>query len=81
MLCWLALLLIRIAETATGDTWRNLRHQLDQLHLGTFTSPAGTITRRTATTPTQTVILRALDLDEPREFHQITPATSDTNAA
>jgi transposase len=81
VLCWLALLLIRVAETATGDTWRNLRHQLDQLHLGTFTSPAGTITRRTATTPTQTVILRALDLDEPREFHQITPATSDTAAA
>jgi hypothetical protein len=25
LLCWLALLLIWIAETATGDTWRNLR--------------------------------------------------------
>ncbi len=80
VLCWLALLLIRIAETATGDTWRNLRHQLDQMHLGTFTSPAGTITRRTTTTASQTVLLNALNLDEPPEFHQITP-TDDTNTA
>jgi Transposase DDE domain len=28
-LCWLAMLLIRVAETRTGDTWRNLRHELD----------------------------------------------------
>ena len=80
LLCWLALLLIRIAETATGDTWRNLRHQLDQMHLGTFTNPAGTIERRTATTTPQAAILRALDLDEPREFHQITPASATTAA-
>ena len=30
VLCWLALLLIRLAENATADTWRNLRHQLDR---------------------------------------------------
>ena len=36
LLCWLALLLIRLAETATGDTWRNLRHELDRMHLGHF---------------------------------------------
>ncbi|MFC9841692.1 IS1634 family transposase, partial [Rhodococcus sp. NPDC127530] len=35
-LCWLALLLIRVAETATGDTWRILRHELDRLHLITL---------------------------------------------
>ena len=32
-LCWLALLLIRVAENATSDTWRNLRHELDRMHL------------------------------------------------
>ena len=80
VLCWLALLLIRIAETGTDDTWRNLRQALDQMHLGTFTGPAGTIERRTATTPTQAAIFRALDLHEPREFHQIN-ANSDDAAA
>ena len=74
VLCWLALLLIRVAETATGDTWRNLRHELDRLHLGTFTGTAGTVRRRTTTTPTQAAILRALDLPEPREFSELRPA-------
>src|SRR5918994_1117658 len=32
-LCWLALLLIRVVENATGDTWRNTRHELDRMHL------------------------------------------------
>ena len=41
ILCWLALLLIRIAENQTDDTWMNLRDELQRLHLGTFTGPAG----------------------------------------
>ena len=76
MLCWLALLLIRIAETATGDTWRNLRHELDRMHLGTFTGPAGTVRRRTATTPAQAATLRALDLAEPPQFSDLRPAST-----
>ncbi|MGH7735997.1 MAG: hypothetical protein ACREOE_20440, partial [Gemmatimonadales bacterium] len=28
-LCWLALLLMRVAESEVGDTWRNLRNELD----------------------------------------------------
>jgi len=35
-LCWLALLLIRVVENATGDTWRNTRHELDRMHLVTL---------------------------------------------
>jgi hypothetical protein len=35
-LCWLALLLIRVAENTTGDTWRNIRHELDRMHLVTM---------------------------------------------
>ena len=34
LVCWLALLLIRIAERATGDTWEKLRSELQKLHLG-----------------------------------------------
>ncbi|MBA3575010.1 MAG: IS1634 family transposase [Pseudonocardiales bacterium] len=74
VLCWIALLLIRIAETGTADTWRNLRHELDRMHLGTFTGSAGTVRRRTATTTGQTAILRALDLAEPGEFSDLRPA-------
>ena len=42
ILCWLALLLARIAENAAGQTWPELRRELDRIHVGTFTGPAGT---------------------------------------
>ena len=51
ILCWLALLLIRIAENQAGDTWRNLRDELERMHLGTFAGPAGTSRQRTELTP------------------------------
>ncbi len=70
-LCWLALLLIRLAEVRTGDTWRTLRHELDQMHLGTFASATATITRRTQTPAAQQRILTMLDLDEPPAFSTI----------
>src|SRR3954465_3905277 len=46
VLCWLALLLARIIETraSTPDTttpWPRARDQLQRLHVGTFTGPAG----------------------------------------
>jgi len=68
ILCWLALLLIRIAETRTGETWRNQRDELQRLHLGTFTGPAGTSRQRTQITAGQASILRALDVPEPPQF-------------
>lgn len=68
-LCWLALLLIRVTETATGDTWRNTRHELDRLHLVTLETNEGRVAQRTALTAGQKSILAALDLPEPRRFH------------
>jgi hypothetical protein len=50
LLFWLALLLIRLAEAATGDTWRNLRHELDRMHRVTLTTTDGVVVQRTATT-------------------------------
>jgi DDE family transposase len=68
LLCWLALLLIRIAEQQTDDTWMNLRDELQRLHVGTFTGPAGSSQQRTQLTSRQHQILRALDLPEPPRF-------------
>jgi hypothetical protein len=63
-LCWLALLLIRVAETRAGDTWRNLRHELDRMHLVTFATADGRVAQRSAPTGDQKTILAALDLPE-----------------
>jgi hypothetical protein len=79
-LCWLALLLIRVIENATGDTWRNTRHELDRLHLVTLATAHGRVAQRSLTTPSQQAILRALQLPEPPQFLDFTlpedPATA-----
>jgi Transposase DDE domain len=73
-LCWLALLLLRVAETEAGDTWRNLRNQLDRMHLVTLATSEGTVAQRTELTPDQRRILGALSLPEPPRFYDFTPA-------
>jgi transposase len=73
-LCWLALLLLRVAETETDHTWRNLRNELDRMHLVTLATNEGTVAQRTELTPGHRRILAALDLPEPPRFYDFTPA-------
>jgi transposase len=74
LLCWLALLLARIAETSTGQTWPALRRELDRITLGTFTGPAGTFQQRTEISKTQRDLLHALQIEAPPRIYQLTPA-------
>ncbi len=74
ILCWLALLLIRIIETTTGDTWPAVRRHLDRLHAGTFTGPAGTFRQRTELTKAQAGLLAKLDIPAPRQIIELEPA-------
>jgi len=74
-LCWLALLLIRITETSTGQTWNQLRTELQRIHLGTFTGDHGTFTHRTQLTAGHQRIFKALDLPEPPLVVSAAPAT------
>ena len=74
ILCWLALLLARIAETDTGQTWPNLRHELEKIQIGTFAGPAGLFRQRTELTKPQRDLLAALHLDAPPKIYQLSPA-------
>jgi len=76
ILCWLALLLARIAENACAATWPELRRQLDRIQVGAFTGPAGTFRQRTEITPCQAAILKQLGIDPPPKIYQLTPAAS-----
>jgi DDE family transposase len=75
-LCWLALLLIRVVENATADTWRNTRHELDRLALVTLATAHGQVAQRSALTPGHKKILAALDLPEPARYFDFTATTS-----
>jgi hypothetical protein len=76
ILCWLALLLARVAENTCGQTWPELRRQLDRIAVGTFTGPAGTFRQRTEITRPQHDILDKLGVDPPPRIYQLTPTTS-----
>jgi hypothetical protein len=76
ILCWLALLLARVAENACAATWPELRRQLDRIQVGTFTGPAGTFRQRTQISPAQAAILEQLSIDPPPKIYQLTPAAT-----
>ena len=75
LLCWLALLLIRVAETTAGEswTWNRIRTELQRIHAVTFTGPAGTFQQTTEPGKPQRDILTALGLDPPKKIIEISP--------
>jgi hypothetical protein len=75
LLCWLALLLIRVAETAAGDpwTWQRIRAELQRLHAVTYSGPAGTFRQTTELSKPQRDVLAALGLDPPKKIIEISP--------
>jgi hypothetical protein len=75
-LCWLALLLIRIAETTTGTTWNKIADELDLLTLGTFTGPAGTFRQTAELTKTQRDLLAKLKITHPKKIIEAIPAAA-----
>jgi hypothetical protein len=76
ILCWLALLLTRIAENTCHATWPQLRRELDRIAIGTFTGPAGNFRQRTEITKAQRDILAQLKIDPPPKIYQFSPAES-----
>jgi Transposase DDE domain len=75
LLCWLALLLVRIIETTTGATWQTLNGELSRLQVITFTGPDGTFRQRTELTKPQRDIYAKLGLDPPSKIIELATAT------
>ncbi|MEZ5223339.1 MAG: hypothetical protein R2743_17720 [Ilumatobacteraceae bacterium] len=65
LLCWLALLLIRVAERRTGLTWRRIAIELGRVHAVTLTSSAGTVVQTTPLTTVQQSIVDACGVAAP----------------
>ncbi|MCA1698363.1 MAG: IS1634 family transposase [Actinobacteria bacterium] len=74
LICWLALLLVRVCERQAGDTWRNLRRELERLHLVTLAGTAGHVQQTTRPTPEQRDILHRLQIEPPPRLTSLTPA-------
>lgn len=71
LLCWLALLLVRIAETKTGLSWPRIRGRMQRLHLGEFLNKNNRVLRHTELTDDQRNILKKLKIKPPKNVMSI----------
>ncbi|CAB4953675.1 unannotated protein [freshwater metagenome] len=74
LICWLGLLLIRVAERQSGQTWRRIALELQRLHQVTLCGPDGTVVQTTPPTPLAAQILAATNVTTPPQITAITPA-------
>jgi transposase len=72
LICFLALVIIRVAETRTDETWRTLRAELGTIRQGHFRGRDGEFTQTTELTRRQHELHGALQVPEPPRFGRIT---------
>jgi transposase len=74
LLCWLALLLVRVAERRSGMTWRRINTELSRVHAVTLTGSAGTAVHTTPLTTVQAGILRDCQVPAPTTVTVLNPS-------
>jgi len=74
ILCWLALLLIRVAENTAGQPWNRIRAEIQRQHAVTWTGPAGTFRQATDPTKPQRDLYTALSIEPPKKILALDPA-------
>lgn len=68
LLCWLAMLLIRIAENETGQTWFQMKKNLATLQVGIHRTRAGEVWQTNPVSEANKELFEALNIDLPRRF-------------
>lgn len=71
LLCWLALLLIRIAEIETGTTWPKIKRTMQRLNLVEFLTKDGRILQHTELIADQRNILNKLKIKPPKTVFKV----------
>jgi transposase len=73
-LCFLALVLVRVAERATGQTWPTIQRHLDRIHLIDLAGSSGTVQQRTEIHDDQHAIYTSCQVPPPPVIHTFQPA-------
>lgn len=68
LLCWLALLLIRIAENESGESWHNLKKVFQPLLVAEHQTQQGIISQTNKLTEVQKLVLDGLNLKAPKRY-------------
>jgi hypothetical protein len=74
-LCWLALLLIRVIETRTGQTWHQVMKTMRPLSVAIQQSSYGLVLQTNRVNSEQKRVLDALELQPPKRFLQLPTPT------
>ena len=71
LLCWLALLLVRLIEVTCKESWPQVRQEMDRLHRGVFATRSGRFVQRTDLTSRQHEVLKLMGVAPPPRFEKI----------
>lgn len=74
LLCWLALLLVRIAEVETGQSWQKIKRQMQQQNLVDLFGKNGRVLQHTELTSHQRNILNKLKIAPPKRILKVQTA-------
>jgi hypothetical protein len=74
ILCWLALLLMRVAENTADQPWNRIRAGLQRQHAVTWTGPAGAFRQTTDLTKPLRDLYTALSIEPPKKILTLDPA-------
>ena len=70
LLCWLAMLMIRIAEQESQMTWFQMKKIFNKFHLGALKTPQGIVRQTSELTPEMKKLFNTLQIDSPNKvFH------------
>jgi Transposase DDE domain len=81
LICWLALLLTRVAERSSGQTWRRIERETSRLAQVTLAGEAGMVTQTTPLKPVQKAIYQALSIEPPPRVSAFEPALPSPDRA
>ncbi len=73
LICWLALLLTRVAEERTAETWNTIATHMSRLAAVTLTGKAGTVVQSTEPTDIQRALLKACEVAAPPRITALNP--------
>ena len=72
LLCWLALLLVRIIEVKTGERWQSIRSEMSRMHVVDYRTPDGSFRQTTAPTAKHKQLLSSLSINTPPKLLNVT---------
>ncbi len=81
LLCWIAILLIRLAENKTDMTWRKMKEELNPLQVGIHRTKFGEVWQTNPLTNKQKDIFRKLRFKQPPRLLKILTGSDTSNTS